>query len=69
MYYRFAEGCAYFMKVFLGADCDASSIHSFEISVTARNDVATAAVQAATTTVAGWDPSSGGGGLIYNNSG
>ena len=37
--------------------------------VTARKDDATAAVQAATTNVAGWDPSSGGGGLIQTTSG
>lgn len=38
-------------------------------TVTARKDDATAAVQAATTNVAGWDPSSGGGGLIQTTSG
>lgn len=37
--------------------------------VTARKDDATAAVQAATTNVAGWDPSSCGGGLIQTTSG
>jgi hypothetical protein len=48
------------MRVLIQPDCAA---------VTARKDDATAAVQAATTNVAGWDPSSGGGGLIQTTSG
>ena len=48
--------------------CQLSDLHWTD-SVTVRKDDAPAAVQAATTNVAGWDPSSGGGGLIQTTSG